>query len=147
LWKLAVGGTTVGRVVSLAIDAPIWASPAYGLELDLSGGRNVEKSPHAFAALPVTPPAEIDIALVVPDEVPAARVEEAIRRHGGGILESVALFDEFRGAGVEPGSRSLAWRLTFRHPDRTLRDREVETRKDKLISELRSELGVRPRTG
>jgi phenylalanyl-tRNA synthetase beta chain len=147
LWKVEAAGRSIGRVALVALDAPVWASPAYGFEIDLSGAADVEKSEREYVPLPATPPAEIDIALIVPDDVSASRVEEAILRHGGEILESAMLFDEFRGAGVEPGARSLAWRLTFRHPDRTLRDREVEARKDKLLTELRSELGVRPRTG
>lgn len=145
LWTISTSSTNVGTVWLLALDAPVWASPAYGFELDITGA--VAQAGHVqFRALPSHPPAEIDLALLVPEAVSGAAAEEAIRRHGGPILESVVLFDEFRGKGVEPGHRSLAWRLTFRHPDRTLRDREIEARKDKLVGALVSELGVRPRT-
>jgi phenylalanyl-tRNA synthetase beta chain len=58
----------------------------------------------------------------------------------------VTLFDEYRGKGVEQGMRSLAWRLTLRHPERTLRDKEVEGRRDKLLKTLEHELGIRQRT-
>ncbi len=63
----------------------------------------------------------------------------------GAQLESVMLFDEFRGAGVAEGVRSLAWRLTFRHPERTLRDKEIEGRRAQLLKALEERLGVRPR--
>ena len=98
-----------------------------------------------YRPLPTTPAAEFDIALLVPDGVSAASVEQVLRRASGELLERVQLFDEFRGAGVPEGARSLGWRLTFRHPDRTLRDKEVEGRRAKLLSTLESELGVRPR--
>jgi phenylalanyl-tRNA synthetase beta chain len=145
LWRIVALGRDVGGVWQLSLDAPVWASSAYAFEIDISSAVAAGSGGRDYRPLPVTPAAEIDVALVVPDSVPAEQVEEALRRHGGEILESVALFDEFRGAGVEQGARSLAWRLTFRHPDRTLRDKEIEARKEKLITALTSELGARPR--
>jgi len=62
------------------------------------------------------------------------------------LLERLELFDEFRGEGLPAGHRSLAWRLTFRHPERTLRDKEIEGRRARLLQTLERELGVRPRT-
>jgi phenylalanyl-tRNA synthetase beta chain len=82
---------------------------------------------------------------VVPDELPAARVEEVVRREGGELLERLELLREYRGSGVPAGARSLSWRLTLRHPERTLRDKEIEGRLQKLLRALEGELGVRPR--
>ncbi len=62
------------------------------------------------------------------------------------LLERLQLFDEYTGRGVPAGMRSLAWRLTFRHPERTLRDREIEGRRSKILSVLDQELHVRART-
>jgi phenylalanyl-tRNA synthetase beta chain len=85
------------------------------------------------------------VALLVPDGIEAARVEQLLRSAGGDLLERVALFDEFRGAGVPEAQRSLGWRLTFRHPERTLRDKEIEGRRARLLDILDKELGIRPR--
>ena len=164
LWEIAVAGEVRGRVVRVALDAPVWASEAYGVELTLAELESADVAPKGRAAhvsasaadrarpavppfrpLPVTPAAEFDVALLVPDSTPAARVEETIRKAAGELLERVVLFDEFRGQGVPDAHRSLAWRLTFRHPERTLRDKEVEGRREKLLRTLESELGVRPR--
>ncbi|CAN5185541.1 phenylalanine--tRNA ligase subunit beta [soil metagenome] len=166
LWEVEVGGRSVGRISLLDIDAPVWASAAYALELDITnlttrqgmffeaafapdaaGVSAPDRVEVGYSPLPVTPAAEIDLALLVPDSVSAAQVEQVLRGNAGDVLEALVLFDEFRGHGVEAGSRSLAWRLTFRHPDRTLRDREIEARKEKLISAVARELGVRARTG
>ena len=98
-----------------------------------------------YRPLPTTPSAEVDIALLVPDGTMAAQVEKVIRASGGDLLENVALFDEYRGEGLPEGVRSLAWRLTFRDPVRTLRDKEIEGRRQKILRSLASELGVRPR--
>ena len=56
---------------------------------------------------------------------PAASVEKTLRQEGGGLLESVALFDVYRGPGAPEGTRSLAYRLRLCAPDRTLTDQEV----------------------
>ena len=63
------------------------------------------------------------------------------------LLESVVVFDEYRGEHVPAGTRSLAWRLTFRHPERTLRDKEIEGRRAQLLRTLEKEIGVVVRTG
>lgn len=146
IWEIELDGHSLGAVSLLQLDAPIWASPAYALELDITNAAVAERHVE-YRSLPVTPAAEIDLALLVPDGVTAEEVWRVIRDQAGDVLESVALFDQFRGPGVGAGTRSLAWRLTFRHPDRTLRDREIEARKEKLIVALARELGVRARTG
>ena len=69
-----------------------------------------------------------------------------MRAISGDMLESLVLFDEFRGAGIPQGTRSLAWRLTFRHPERTLRDKEIDGRRSQLLKALEKDLGVVPRT-
>jgi phenylalanyl-tRNA synthetase beta chain len=93
-----------------------------------------------------TPASEFDLALLVPDEIRAEQVEAAVRRVSGKLLEKLELFDRYVGQGVEPGQRSLAWRLTFRHGERTLRDKEIEARRSDILRALADELNVRPRT-
>jgi phenylalanyl-tRNA synthetase beta chain len=55
-----------------------------------------------------------------------AELEKEMRRAGGALLESVELFDEYRGDQVPEGKRSLAFRLVYRVADRTLTDEDVE---------------------
>ncbi|HVX39850.1 MAG TPA: phenylalanine--tRNA ligase subunit beta [Gemmatimonadaceae bacterium] len=162
LWRVQVNGASVGTVRRLSLDAPVWASPAYGIELSLGvvDSRQVA-APGASAygtaeraapvvtryeSLPTTPAAEFDLALLVPEHVSAAQVEELMRRVAGKLLERTDLFDRYVGRGVEPGYRSLAWRLTFRHAERTLREREIEARRSDLLKALADELNVRQRT-
>lgn len=164
LWRVRAGGVVVGEVRQVTLDAPVWAKPAFGVDVLLGEmtsapvaghGENAHgearsssrtSEPVRYRALPVTPTAEFDLALLVPDTVLAAQVEEVLRAVSGPQLERCELFDEFRGAGVPEGSRSLAWRLTFRHPDRTLREKEIEGRRTLLLKTLEAQLGVRPRT-
>jgi phenylalanyl-tRNA synthetase beta chain len=71
------------------------------------------------------PSSDIDLAFVTPESVAAGEVERTLREAGGELLESIELFDVYRGAPVDSDSRSLAFRLRFCAPDRTLTDREV----------------------
>jgi phenylalanyl-tRNA synthetase beta chain len=71
------------------------------------------------------PSSDFDLALVVDDSIPAGAVERTLRIAGGELLESVELFDVYRGDSVAEGSRSLAYHLRFCALDRTLTDEEV----------------------
>ena len=71
------------------------------------------------------PSSDIDLAFVVPEEVPAGMVEATLAAAGGMLLESVQLFDVYRGESLGAGSRSLAYRLRFCALDRTLTDGEI----------------------
>ncbi|WP_416404105.1 phenylalanine--tRNA ligase subunit beta [Arthrobacter sp. LFS091] len=66
------------------------------------------------------PVATQDVALVVPQDVPADQVLAALREGAGELLEDVALFDVYVGPGIEEGKKSLAFGLRFRANDRTL---------------------------
>ncbi|MCC6243764.1 MAG: phenylalanine--tRNA ligase subunit beta [Gemmatimonadaceae bacterium] len=167
VWTIECGTRgRIGHVARVSLDRPAWASDACGIELTIaimssddvaSAGTHAHgaithlvRPPAASAgirakALPVTPAAEFDLALIVPDGTLASTVESTLRAAGGDLLERVTLFDEFRGAGVAAGHRSLAWRLTFRHPERTLKEKEIEGRRARLLDTLDKELGIRPR--
>ncbi|MFQ6117837.1 MAG: phenylalanine--tRNA ligase subunit beta, partial [Candidatus Bipolaricaulia bacterium] len=85
-----------------------------------------------------------DLAIIVDEEVPAARVAQVIREAGGGLLREVALFDVYRGDPIPEGKRSLAYRLRLQAPDRTLTDEEADGVRaqieERLAVELRAEL-------
>lgn len=146
LWDISVDGEVAGSVRRVTIDAPVWASPAFGLELNLQAIEQTSAKTTTYREIPVTPPVQIDLALLAAEDVMAEAIDAVIRKHAGELLESLVLFDEFRGKGIPEGSRSLAWALTFRHPERTLKDREVQGRTEKILKALEGELGVRQRT-
>jgi len=146
LWDIAVDGIKVGVARRLKLDAPIWAKPAFGVEINLEARQQTVVRHKTYRAIPATPRVQVDLALLAPIAVTAAQMDAVIRREAGELLESLTLFDEFVGQGIEEGSRSLAWALTFRHAERTLKDKEVQERTEKIVRALEGELGVRQRT-
>ncbi len=80
------------------------------------------------------PPALTDVALLVAGAVAAADVESALRAGAGEALERIVLFDVYEGERIEAGHRSLAYRLTFRAPDRTLTTDEVNGFRDAAVA-------------
>ena len=81
-----------------------------------------------------------DLALIVPEQVEAARVTAAIGEGGGELLRSVEVFDVYHGEQVGEGSKSLALRLEFRARDRTLTDEEVGAVRERIKEKL-AEIG------
>jgi phenylalanyl-tRNA synthetase beta chain len=166
LWNVVADGTPKGVVIRVPVSAAISAAaaPAFGVELSLGpvdaapvappgrnahgqgDGRRPASAASRYRPLPTTPAAQFDLALLLRDDQTAAEVEGVIRRAAGDLLESVVLFDLYTGKGVDPGHRSLAWRLTLRHPDRTLSSKEVDGRRAQILRALEAELGVRQRS-
>jgi phenylalanyl-tRNA synthetase beta chain len=91
------------------------------------------------------PPVERDLAIVIGPERFAGEVEAVIRESGGSLLADVVLFDVYRGRPLEPGERSLAYRLRFAADDRTLTESEVEAAVASITTTLTDRLGARIR--
>jgi phenylalanyl-tRNA synthetase beta chain len=140
-WELLdEDGARRGWAGALEADRPPWAAQLYGFEVDVV----VWDRPHAqHRALPTTPPVERDVALVLPEGVSAAAVESVMGEVGGALLVVTRVFDEYRGD--ELAGRSVAWRLVFRAPDRTLRDREADEALGAVLAALKERLGVERR--
>jgi phenylalanyl-tRNA synthetase beta chain len=86
------------------------------------------------------PGLRLDLAVVLPEDVPAARATELVRAAGGDLLDGVDVFDVYTGAQVGEGKRSLALSLSFRAPDRTLTDADVVPLRERIVQAL-EELG------
>jgi phenylalanyl-tRNA synthetase beta chain len=111
------------------------------LELDLSVV--LADVPPIVKAVPVSrfPSSDFDLAFLLADDVPAERLEKALRQGAGKLLVDIELFDVYRGSGVADGARSLAYRLRLQAPDRTLTDADVAAVRDKCIAAA-SKLGA-----
>jgi phenylalanyl-tRNA synthetase beta chain len=85
------------------------------------------------------------LALLLPEGTRAQQVLDLLRRVGGPLLERVDIESDYRGPELPAGTRSVAFRLTFRAPDRTLRDTQVDEAESQLLAALASELGIERR--
>jgi phenylalanyl-tRNA synthetase beta chain len=79
-----------------------------------------------FQPFSTYPPSDRDIAFFVSTHVSVADIERVITKTGGSLLESIDLFDEYRGENVPDGQRSLAFRLLYRADDHTLKDEDID---------------------
>jgi len=92
--------------------------------------------------LPRYPSVVRDLSILVNADLPAARVRDTIRAAAPATLERVVEFDRYQGKGIPEHSYSLSLRLTFRAPDRTLTDAEVQQATDKIVATLTSVHGA-----
>jgi phenylalanyl-tRNA synthetase beta chain len=117
---------------------------AVAFELDFELLAELAPGPAQFVAVSPFPPVIQDIAVVVPEDISAGEVEMAIAEGGGELLSRISLFDVYHGEQVGAGNKSLAIRLEFQAPDRTLTDDEVAGIRA-LIEDRLVELGGRLR--
>jgi phenylalanyl-tRNA synthetase beta chain len=94
----------------------------------------------AFKALPQFPSSRRDVAMLVPEATTHETVLQAVKLAKAANLESVELFDVFRGKGVPEGQKSLAYAFTYRAPDKTLTDAEVNAAHEKVLATLKTQL-------
>jgi phenylalanyl-tRNA synthetase beta chain len=116
------------------------------LELDVEVLTSASEETTRYHEISTFPAALTDVALVVADTVTASDVERSLRSGAGDFLEEVALFDVYAGEQVGDGRTSLAYRLTFRAPDRTLTTEEVNAFRDAAVASAGDAVGAVQRT-
>ena len=104
------------------------------LQLDLTEILNGPHGKRSYRPVSKFPSSDMDLAFAVADDVGADRVRNTINKAGGDLLVDLALVDTYRGAGLEEGTRSLAYRLRFQAADRTLKDDEITATREAIIA-------------
>ena len=94
----------------------------------------------SFKPLPAFPSIRRDIAMLVPEATTHDAVLQVVKEAKPPNLESVELFDVFRGKNVPPGQKSMAYAFTYRSPERTLTDAEANAAHEKLVARLKQRL-------
>jgi phenylalanyl-tRNA synthetase beta chain len=142
--EVLVGGQVVGWVGEVhpaVLEAFDVEAPVTAFQLDLAAIVREAADARPYSDVPRYPGVELDVALVVTEDVTAERVEQAMTSAGGSLLESVRLFDVYRGHGVPDGSKSLAVALIYRASDRTLTAEEVESVHQRLVRKVTGVVG------
>jgi phenylalanyl-tRNA synthetase beta chain len=141
-----------GRSAAVSVDAASlgWLGEIHPLvcqtwDIDAAVGFEIAAAPLLAAAtlgeedfedLTTFPAIRQDLAIVAPTEISAAKIRETVIAGGGELLQRVELFDRYEGAQVGEGKVSLALRLEFRAPDRTLADEEVDGLRAAIAADL-----------
>ena len=108
------------------------------LNLDLLlARRNPAKS---FKPLPQFPSIRRDVAMIVPEATTHDAVLQVVKQTKPANLEAVELFDVFRGKNVPEGQKSLAYAFTYRSPEKTLTDAEVNAAHTKIVEAFKTQL-------
>jgi phenylalanyl-tRNA synthetase beta chain len=126
---------------------------AYGLanytilagELDLDAILQTMPARYTNRSLSQYPAALRDIAVIVAESVTADLVRAEMQSAGGDLLRGIRLFDVYRGESIPPGTKSLAYALTYQAEDRTLTDKEVDKVHKKIEDRLKHVLKARIR--
>ena len=143
--SLSIGKQVIGRfgqmrpLLTTQLDLK---KPVLLAELDLKILLTRRSKKRSFQALPVFPSARRDAAMLVDESISHADVLRAVKKAKPDFLQTVELFDVFRGKGIPEGKKSLAYAFVYRHRRRTLKDEEVATAHAKVIRRLQDEIAA-----
>jgi phenylalanyl-tRNA synthetase beta chain len=141
--RVSAGGAPVGWLGELhPLVARAWdLEDAAAFELDLDRLLEAVPAQRRYLDLISYPALRQDLAVAVGEDVAAAAVVAVVRAAGGELLDSVSVFDVYRGEQLGAGRKSLALSLAFRAPDRTLTDEDVRPLRAAIVEALRERLG------
>jgi phenylalanyl-tRNA synthetase beta chain len=137
------GGREVGHARRVGLEPPPWASPVFGLEVELSP---TLPAPVRYTSVPTTPSSWRDLNLLLGPAVPAREVIRVLRSAGGVLVEAIVVVSEFRSDQLGPDQRAVQFRVTFRAPDRTIRDEEVDQSVARMLKAVERQLDAKLRT-
>ena len=106
--------------------------------------RLVGSQPRILKYQPISkmPAVDRDLAFVMPKTLAVQDVESVIKKTAGELLRNVRVFDVYEGKGLEPGQRSVAFRLIFQSKDATLEDAQVNELRDKVVKSVGERFGI-----
>ncbi|MDA7916159.1 phenylalanine--tRNA ligase subunit beta, partial [Verrucomicrobia bacterium] len=146
--NLVLGKKSIG-VVGHVMPTLAWnydcKAPVFFAELSLDTLLSLARGKISYKPLPEQPSSRRDIAMLVDETVSHQDVEKAIRRSKPDYLESIRLFDIYRSGDLGEGKKSIAYALTYRHPERTLKDKEVDKNHAKVVASLENNIGAQIR--
>ena len=105
-------------------------------ELSLDSLLSMVQEKTVYAQIPKYPSIERDIALVVDDRLTAGEILNLLKGYASPVIESIELFDYYKGKNIPQDKKSLGFRIVYRSKDRTLTDNEVEAVHGTLVEYL-----------
>jgi len=117
-------------------------APAFVAELDFEALFDARVKLTEYTPLPKYPALERDFSFVCDEEMPVGTLEKCMKAAGGATLESVKLFDIYRGPQIGEGKKSVSFAVMLRAPDRTLTDEEADGAVKKILKRLAADCGA-----
>lgn len=108
----------------------------YYMEINLDLFVNSIKGFKKFNAISQFPSVDMDLAIVVDETVKSEDIFAEIKKQGTRILKDIHLFDIYRGEQIETNKKSMAFALSFREDERTLKDSEVQIIMGRILEGL-----------
>ena len=132
----------IGQIHPLVAEGYGISGEVYVAELDFTGLQSALAPERVFHSLPKFPTVSRDLALVCDEAMTVGMLEACIKKAGGKLLRSIQLFDIYRGPGIAPGKKSVAFSLELRADDRTLTDEDTTGVTNAVLEKLKNDLGV-----
>ena len=135
----------IGQIHPLVAETYGIGAEVYAAELDFTLLQSMAGGERVFHPLPKFPAVARDLALVCDESLTVGELESCITAAAGKLLRKINLFDIYRGVGIEPGKKSVAFSLELRADDRTLTDEDSVGVVNKVLEKLEAELHVKLR--
>lgn len=117
----------------------------YVAEINIDVLNSLYDDSYEFKPIPKYPSVARDLAVVVAEEVTAEQIINVAKKYAGKMLTNVEIFDIYRGKGIEKGYKSVAISFEFTNLEKTLTDEEINSKINKIIKMLDSELQAKLR--
>ena len=146
--KIMVGEKAIGYIGRLSDDISStykFKQPVYVAELNLSTALAENADQITYKPLAKFPGVVRDVSFVVDRKMEFETIRSAIVEQGNELCRNVAFVDIYEGKGLEVDERSITIRLEYRSDERTLVEEEVEVLHKKIIGQLETDLGIKPR--
>jgi len=146
--EVLVDGRSVGLLGRLHPDVSEGSEitgEIYLFEVDCRLAVTYRRAHPGLQPIPRYPSSERDVSLLTDVDMPAAAAIRAVEELGEPCIESISVFDEYTGAGIDSGRKALGYRLVYRAADRTLTDAEVTALHERVVGHLTGRLGAQVR--
>jgi len=134
-----------GRLHPAVAGSYKFRQPVFVAEVEFGALLNIEPDQVRYSSLPRVPSSSRDVSLLLPDRVSWGELEKAIRDLEIPEISSINLFDRFKSKEMPEGFHSLAFRVIYRAPDRTLTDQEIAAMHERVRESMVSRFGAQLR--
>ena len=141
---ISVNNDIVGSIGK--VHPNITCDDIFVLEINLDKLLEKKVGKMKFKEISKFPSVNKDLAVVVDEDTDAQTISMQIKKSAGSNLNYVKVFDMYKGIGIEPGKKSLAFSLNFGKMDATLTDEEINSSIDKIVKDLDNKFGAKLRS-